>query len=77
MTLKVASGNSLAVQWLGLRVFTAKDASSTPGWGNKILQALWRSQRKKKTKQKVASRLRTMEIGIFCLREWPKLPFHM
>ena len=26
---------SLAVQWLGLRAFTAKGKSSIPGWGTK------------------------------------------
>ena len=26
---------SLAVQWLGLRAFTAKGESSIPGWGTK------------------------------------------
>ena len=31
--------NSLAVQWLGLRAFTAECAGSTPGPGTKILQA--------------------------------------
>ena len=29
------------VQWLGFRALTAKAAGLTPGWGTKILQALW------------------------------------
>lgn len=33
-------GNSLAVQWLGLYAFTV-------GLGNKILQAMWHSQKRK------------------------------
>ena len=32
------SGNSLAVQWLGLRTFTAKGVGSIPGQGTKIPQ---------------------------------------
>ena len=32
-------GNSLVVQWLGLRVSTAEGMGSIPGWENKILQA--------------------------------------
>ena len=39
------------VQWLGLRAFTAMGASSVPGWGTKIPQAVRHSQ--KKTKKKV------------------------
>ena len=34
-------GTSLVVQWLGLRIFTAKDRGSIPGWGTKILQVTW------------------------------------
>ena len=33
---KYDPGNSLAVQWLRLCAFIAKDTSSTPGWGTKI-----------------------------------------
>ena len=40
-------GNSLAVQWLGLRNFTAEGLSSIPGQGTKIPQA----KRCSKTKQ--------------------------
>ena len=29
----------LAVQWVGLRTFTAKGAGLIPGWGTKIPQA--------------------------------------
>ena len=31
-------GNSLGVQWLGFRAFTAGGMGSIPGWGIKILQ---------------------------------------
>ena len=41
-------GNSLAVQWLGLRAFTAKGWVSIPGQGTKIPQAAHCSQKKKK-----------------------------
>ena len=40
-------GNSLAVQWLGLCVFTAEAAGSIPGEGTKIPQAVWHGQKKK------------------------------
>ena len=49
--LKTKAGNSLVVWWLGLCSFTAKGPGSVPGWGTKILQALWRGQKyKQKTK---------------------------
>ena len=41
-------GNSLAVQWLGLCAFTAKDLGLLPGWGTKIPQAEWWCSQKKK-----------------------------
>ena len=34
-------GNSLAVQWSGLRAFTVVALGSMPSWGIKILQASW------------------------------------
>ena len=33
---KAKGGNSLAVQWLGLRAFTAKGLVSILGWGTRI-----------------------------------------
>ena len=36
----------LTIQWLGLCVLTAE--GPTPGWGTKILQAAWSSQKNKK-----------------------------
>jgi len=36
----------LTIQWLGLCVLTAEGL--TPGWGTKILQAAWSSQKNKK-----------------------------
>ena len=42
------SGNSLAVQWLRLHISTSEDWGLIPGWGTKILQAAWNSQREKK-----------------------------
>ena len=41
------SGNSLAVQWLGLSAFTAEGPGSIPGQGTSILQAARHSQKKK------------------------------
>ena len=43
--LKNIKGNSLAVQWLGLCAFTAEGTGSIPGWGTKIPQATWGSQK--------------------------------
>ena len=43
-------GNSLAVQWLGFRAFTAEGPGSIPGQGTKIPQATWRPQNKNKPK---------------------------
>ena len=37
------------VQWLGLCAFTARCPGSIPGWGTKIPQAAWWSQKKKET----------------------------
>ena len=51
-------GNSLVVQWLGLRTFTAKVVGSIPGQGTKIPQAARCNQKnffnlkKKKRKEK-------------------------
>ena len=46
------SGNSLAVQWLGLSAFIAEGPGSSPSWGMKIPQALRHSQKKKEKKKK-------------------------
>ena len=40
-----SQGNSLAVQWSGLRTFTAEGAGSIPGRGTKVPQAVWYSQK--------------------------------
>ena len=63
MKLKVELQNSLVVQWLGLRAFTAKGLGSIPRWGTKIPQAARHSQKKKKKneKQKLSS-ARTLRI---------------
>ena len=49
------NGNSLVVQWLGLRASTAGGMGSIPGqgtkipgWGTKIMHAVWHGQKKKK-----------------------------
>ena len=39
LPLKLLSGNSLVVQWLGVSAFTAMALGSIPGWGTKIPQA--------------------------------------
>ena len=49
MHLKVEQENSLVVQWLGLCTFTDEDLGLIPGWGNKIPQAVWNNQKKKKS----------------------------
>ena len=45
-------GNSLAVQWLGLCVLTAKGQGLIPGQGTKIPQAAWSGQKKKNVQVK-------------------------
>ena len=47
---RLLSVNSLAVQWLGLRDFTAKGPGSIPGRGTKIPQAAWCGPKLKKKK---------------------------
>ena len=42
-----SSGNSLAVQWLGLGAFTAVPVDSVPGQGTKIPQTRQYGQKKK------------------------------
>ena len=44
-------GNSLAVQWLGLRNFTAEGPGSFSGQGTKFLQAERHGWEKKKKKR--------------------------
>ena len=41
-------GTSLVVQWLRLFTSTAEGMGLIPGWGTKILNALWHSKKKKK-----------------------------
>ena len=50
------SGNSLAVQWLGLCASVAAGLGLIPGWGIKIPQAhgMWCSQKKNKTYNEVS-----------------------
>ena len=48
LQIYIAVGNSLAVQWLGLRAFTAEGVVSIPVWGTKIPQAMRHGQREKK-----------------------------
>ena len=45
-------GNSLAVEWLGLRASIARGVGSIPGRGTKIPRAVWQGQKKKKLKKK-------------------------
>ena len=46
---KASSGTSLAVQWLRLCASSAGDVGLIPGQGTKILHAVGRGQKKKKT----------------------------
>ena len=46
-----AAGNSLVVQWLGLRASTAWGMGSIPGWVTKIPQATRCGQKKKKERK--------------------------
>ena len=47
MIKKRVDGTSLAVQWLRLHAPTAGGVGSIPGWGTKILHALWCGKKKK------------------------------
>ena len=51
-TVKNPVGNSLAVQWLGLRASIAGATDSIPGWGTKMPHAMQHGQKKKKKKRK-------------------------
>ena len=42
---EVDSGNSLAVQWLGLCAFTARGVGLIPGWGTRIPHTVECSQK--------------------------------
>ena len=53
-------GDSLAVQWLGLRAFTDKSLGSIPGWGTKISQDTRCGQKKKKVSTVNISGLKDM-----------------
>ena len=44
-------GQSLTVQWLGLRASTARSVGSIPGRGTKISHTTWCGQKKRKNKQ--------------------------
>ena len=46
-------GNSLAVQWLGLRTSTAGGMGSIPGGRTKMLEATWCGQKRKRKKGKM------------------------
>ena len=42
------TGTSLVVQWLRLHASNTGGLGSIPGWGAKILHAVWCGQKKKK-----------------------------
>ena len=46
LVFKKFGGNSLPVQWLGFRAFTAEGAGSIPGRGTKIPEAAQHGQKK-------------------------------
>ena len=60
---KTHLGTFLAVQWWRHCVSTAGDMGSIPGWGTKILHAVWSGQ-KKKTRKKKKNYQKT------CLNPW-------
>ena len=51
----MSSGNSLAVQWLGLCTFTAEGTGSTPGQRTKIPQATQCGQKEKRKEKEMSS----------------------
>ena len=60
----ISLGNSLAIQWLGLCDFIAKDPSLIPDWGTKIPQA------KKKPTEKTLSHLSGTYVKKMRVRGW-------
>ena len=46
--IRIDTGTSLVVQWLGLCASTTGGTGLIPGWGTRILHATWRGQKKKK-----------------------------
>ena len=68
---KKTIGNSLAVQRLGLSVFTAVAPGSIPGWGTNILQAAWCGQ---KNQTKTNQNKKLLYIGwinnkVYCIAQ--------
>ena len=56
-------GNSLAVQWLGLRAFTSKDPGLIPVWETQILQAVRLGQQQQQQKDQIA--ITTLNVAIY------------
>ena len=63
-------GHSLAVQWLGFGVFTARGPGSTPGWGTKIPQAARRGPKKKKCSEALFIIAPNWKLPKYPLLEW-------
>ena len=62
-------GNSLVVQWLGVRALTAEGPVSMPGQGTKIPQAVWHGQKETKQKNKKQTVLFTVScVFVLTLR---------
>ena len=55
-------GTSLAVQWLRLRTSTTGGTGLIPGQGTKIPHAAWCSQKKRKLKERVMSKLQLPDV---------------
>ena len=55
-----STGNSLAVQWLGLHAFTAEGEGSIPGWGTRVPKAAW-CRKKKKPKHNKGQKTKTRQ----------------
>ena len=60
-------GNSLVVEWLGLRTFTAEGLGSIPGRGTKISQAASCGQKKKKGIPKASINLMKYQNVIYVI----------
>ena len=66
----VLQGNSLTVQWLGLRASTAGGTGSIPGWeGDKITQAAQCSRKIKKKKKNHKERVKKALWGMITLKK--------
>ena len=63
ISLKIpVRGNSLAVQWLGLRTLIAEGLGSVPGWGTKMLAGCWAKKKELPVRDALEQTLQSDDI---------------